>query len=95
MSAGKVNGDSEPTRRDFLTQEERSARMRLIKSTGTKPEQQLADLLTQRGICFQPRRDDLPGKPDFVLTDVPVAVFVDGEFWHGKDYAAWEHKLSP
>ena len=31
----------------------------------------------------------LPGSPDIVLTKYKIAIFVDGEFWHGKD---WEER---
>lgn len=29
---------------------------------------------------------DLLGKPDIVFTKARIAVFVDSEFWHGKDW---------
>lgn len=29
------------------------------------------------------RRTKLPGRPDFVFTKHKVAVFIDGDFWHG------------
>ena len=35
-----------------------------------------------------------PGRPDFVLREYRVAVFVDGAFWHGWRFPAWRHKLS-
>jgi DNA mismatch endonuclease (patch repair protein) len=37
----------------------------------------------------------LPGRPDFVFVRARVAVFVDGDFWHGWRFPLWEHKLSP
>jgi DNA mismatch endonuclease (patch repair protein) len=36
----------------------------------------------------------LPGKPDIVFTKAKVAVFIDGDFWHGYRFPAWEHKVS-
>jgi DNA mismatch endonuclease (patch repair protein) len=38
---------------------------------------------------------ELPGCPDFVFQRKRVAVFVDGDFWHGWHYPTWEHKLNP
>ena len=38
---------------------------------------------------------DLPGRPDFVHRDQRVAVFVDGDFWHGWHFPRWSHKLTP
>lgn len=68
---------------DFLTTTERSALMRRVKSTGTRPELELAAALKSRGHTFEVHCDDLPGKPDIVFRRHRVAVFVDGEFWHG------------
>jgi DNA mismatch endonuclease (patch repair protein) len=28
----------------------------------------------------------LPGKPDIVITKYKIAIFCDGELWHGKDW---------
>lgn len=36
----------------------------------------------------------LPGRPDIVFTNARVAVFCDGDFWHGRDLAAREAKLA-
>jgi len=37
---------------------------------------------------------ELPGKPDIVFPRAKIAVFVDGDFWHGYRFPTWEHKLS-
>jgi DNA mismatch endonuclease (patch repair protein) len=37
----------------------------------------------------------LPGSPDIVFAREKVAIFIDGDFWHGWRLPAWEHKLSP
>lgn len=47
------------------------------------------------GLCFQKHVKSLPGSPDIVFVKTKVAVFVDGDFWHGWRLPAWEHKLSP
>jgi DNA mismatch endonuclease (patch repair protein) len=36
----------------------------------------------------------LPGRPDVVFPGARVAVFVDGDFWHGRDWEARREKLS-
>lgn len=74
---------------DFLTTTERSALMRRVRSTGTRPEIELAAALKSRGHAFEIHCDDLPGKPDIVFRPHRLAVFVDGEFWHG---AQWRHR---
>jgi DNA mismatch endonuclease, patch repair protein len=80
---------------DFLSKKERSARMALIKSKNTKPELRMASLLRKAKIKFRRHRSSIPGKPDFMLLGSRVLVFVDGKFWHGKDFEKWEHKLKP
>lgn len=77
---------------DFLTKEARSALMSKIRSKDTKPELQMASLLEAEGIQFA-RYAKLPGKPDFVIGK--VIVFVDGTFWHGRNFAKWCSKLKP
>ena len=74
---------------DFLTTTQRSALMRRVRSTGTRPELALATALKARGYAFEIHSDDLPGKPDIVFRSHRLAVFVDGEFWHG---GQWERR---
>lgn len=50
--------------------------------------------LRARGLRFQRHVITLPGRPDIVFRKEKVAVFVDGDFWHGWRLPAWEHKLS-
>ena len=35
----------------------------------------------------------LPGKPDIVLTKYKIAIFCDGEFFHGKDWEVLKPRL--
>lgn len=32
----------------------------------------------------------LPGKPDIVFPKSKIAIFADGDFWHGKDFKKWK-----
>lgn len=68
---------------DFLTTKHRSDLMRRVHSTETGPEVALITALSERGLAFERHSKDLPGKPDIVFRSPRVAVFVDGEFWHG------------
>lgn len=64
--------------------EKRSAIMRAIKSQGTKPERLLERSLRRLGVHFK-RQDRLrPGSPDVSFPSRRLAVFVHGEFWHGR-----------
>lgn len=61
----------------------RSYNMSRIKSKNTKPELVVRQLLHAAGFRFRLHVDDLPGKPDIVLTKYETVVFVHGCFWHG------------
>lgn len=74
---------------DKLTPKQRKKCMRSNKSTGTKPELVLAKAMWALGLRYRKNSGSIFGKPDFSFKKYKVAVFVDGEFWHGKD---WEQK---
>ena len=74
---------------DKLTPEQRKKCMRANKSTGTKPELVLAKAMWALGLRYRKNSGSIFGKPDFSFKKYKVAIFVDGEFWHGKD---WEQK---
>jgi len=67
----------------------RKKTMSRIKSNDTTIEIQLRKALWRTGIRYRKNYKNLPGSPDIVLTKHRIAIFCDGEFWHGKD---WERK---
>lgn len=77
-----------------MSPETRSRVMSRIRGKGTGPERRLAALLTEAGLSWEGHSPDLPGRPDFVFRNQRVAVFVDGDFWHGWRFPAWRDKLS-
>jgi DNA mismatch endonuclease (patch repair protein) len=68
--------------------------MARIRSQNTKCELRLRSELHKKGLRFQLHRADLAGKPDIVFPSEKVAVFVDGDFWHGWRFSRWKEKLS-
>ena len=72
----------------------RSRVMARIRGKDTGPELLLAGALASRGLVWESHARDLPGRPDFVFREGKVAVFVDGDFWHGRNFGQWRHKLS-
>ncbi len=60
-----------------------------IRGKDTKPEIILRKALWNNGIRYRKNYKEIPGRPDIVLTKFKIAVFVDSEFFHGKD---WEKK---
>jgi len=67
----------------FKTSAERSELMKKIKSDKTTPEILLQKALRKEKTKFRKNYKKLPGVPDIVLLKEKVAIFVDGEFWHG------------
>jgi len=57
---------------------------RMNRSTDTVHERLLRSALWRRGLRFRKNLSELPGKPDIVFTKARVAVFCDGDFWHGR-----------
>jgi DNA mismatch endonuclease, patch repair protein len=69
---------------DVFTKKKRSEIMSRIKGKGNKAtEQKLIELFREHSITGWRRNYPLFGKPDFVFPKKKIAVFVDGEFWHG------------
>ena len=77
-----------------MSASKRSALMARIRSTNTTPERLLCRALRERGVWFSRHARDLPGRPDIVFRRIRLAVFVDGDFWHGWRFPLWKHKLS-
>ena len=50
--------------------------------------------LRRRKIYFATHAKELPGRPDIVFRRIKIAVFIDGDFWHGWRFPLWKHKLS-
>ena len=60
--------------------------MSSIRAKDTKPEMLVRRYLWSLGYRYRLHRRDLPGRPDLVFGPSKVAVFIDGDFWHGN---AW------
>lgn len=82
-------------RSDNLTPEQRSYAMSRVRSVDTKPERAVRSELHRRGLRFRKHVRALPGAPDVVFPRQRVAVFVDGDFWHGHRLPEWEQSLKP
>ena len=78
-----------------MTPEQRSRAMKRVKLKNGSLEKLVQRELRARGLRFRCHVRNLPGRPDIVFSSERVAVFVDGNFWHGWRLPAWEHKLSP
>ncbi len=79
---------------DNLTKEQRSYCMSRVKNRDTDLEYHLRSALHRRGFRFRKHVRALPGTPDIVFPATRVAVFVNGDFWHGYRFPAWRDSLS-
>ena len=71
---------------DKLTKEQRRKNMQAVKSKGSKIETALAKALWAKGFRYRKNDKTVFGKPDFTFKKYKIAIFVDSEFWHGKDW---------
>lgn len=66
------------------TNEQISYNMRRIKEKNTAIELEFEEELNRRGIVtYVKNQNGIPGKPDFAFVARKIAVFCDGDFWHG------------
>lgn len=68
-------------------------RMSQVKLKNGDAEQLLAKQLWHLGIRYRKNYKKLPGSPDIAITKDRIAVFIDGEFWHGKDWESRKERL--
>jgi DNA mismatch endonuclease (patch repair protein) len=64
-----------------------------VKLKNGTAEQILAKRLWHMGFRYRKNNKKLPGSPDIAISRYRIAVFVDGEFWHGKDWATRKERL--
>lgn len=74
---------------DRITPEQRSNIMRAIRSKNTIAEIRLAKALWNLGYRYRKNNKSIFGTPDLTFKKYKIAIFVDSEFFHGKD---WENQ---
>jgi len=77
---------------DPFSKDQRSKLMSKIRSKNTKGEVMLSKSLWNRNIRYRKHNKKIFGIPDISITSLKLAIFVDSEFFHGKD---WETKKRP
>ncbi|HEY0510774.1 MAG TPA: very short patch repair endonuclease [Thermoanaerobaculia bacterium] len=63
------------------------------KKKNTACELALRKALWASGFRYQKNVTDMPGHPDIVFPRACVAVFCDGDFWHGNNWEARRQRL--
>lgn len=59
--------------------------MSRIRSTNTKPELLFGAALFKLGVRYR-KYLKITGKPDFGIAKYRIAIFIDGDFWHGHNW---------
>src|SRR5215469_16113642 len=77
---------------DTFSPVERSAVMRRVRSSNTKPEMAVRSLVHGLGFRYSLRRRDLPGYPDLAFPGRRCVIFVHGCFWHGHSCRAGRNR---
>ena len=71
-----------------------SRAMRGNRSVNTRHEALLGLSLQRLGLHAAHNVTDLPGRPDLVFRKAQVAIFCDGDFWHGRNWTALRKRLA-
>lgn len=67
--------------------------MKNIRSKDTEIEVILRKALWNKGYRYRNNCKELPGSPDIVLTKYKIAIFCDGEFFHGNNWEVLKPRL--
>lgn len=78
---------------DVLTPEQRTKNMKAIRSKNTKMELLLAKSLWAKGIRYRKNDKSVFGKPDLTVKKYKIAIFVDSEYFHGKDWKTDKYRI--
>jgi DNA mismatch endonuclease (patch repair protein) len=79
---------------DNLTKTQRSLCMSRVRTADTDIETVVSASLRKRGLRFRKHVRELAGTPDLVFSAARVAVFIDGDFWHGYRFPTWRASMS-
>ena len=77
-----------------LADEKSHNNMSKIKGKDTKIELILRKALWKRGYRYRKNYKELPGRPDIAITKYKIAIFCDGEFFHGKEWNVMKPKIA-
>lgn len=78
---------------DRISPQQLSKIMSAIRSTGTKDEVRLAKALWHLGYRYRKNNKTVFGTPDITFKKLKIAIFVDSEFFHGKDWETEKNRV--
>ncbi|MFF5383344.1 very short patch repair endonuclease [Pedobacter suwonensis] len=81
------------SKKTIVTSPSRSYNMSRIRSKNTKVEMLLRSALWAKNIRFRIHPDKVMGSPDIFIAKYRLVIFIDGDFWHGYNWAATRERL--
>jgi DNA mismatch endonuclease, patch repair protein len=78
---------------DVLTPEQRRKNMQAIKNKATIAEVALAKALWAKGYRYRKNNKKVFGNPDLTFSRYKLAIFVDGEYFHGYNWETEKHRI--
>jgi DNA mismatch endonuclease (patch repair protein) len=81
------------TMADVFSKKKRSEVMSQIRSKNTGIEIMVFKFLRSHKIYFQKHYDKIKGRPDIAVPSKKIAVFIDGDFWHGWKFNRRKERL--
>jgi DNA mismatch endonuclease (patch repair protein) len=84
---------------DWMSKDERSRHMSLVRSRNTRFELTIMRLISAHlyplGYRYRKHYRGAPGTPDIVFVRQRIAIFLDSDFWHGRNYQQLKARMNP
>jgi len=78
---------------DVFSKKKRSEIMSRIRAKDTGIEKIVFSFLRKKKISFRKHYSKIAGKPDIALPSKKIAVFINGDFWHGYRFKKWANRI--
>lgn len=79
---------------DNLSKAQRHRCMSVVRTRNTDIERVIQRELRRIGVRFRTHVPELVGRPDIVVMEARLAIFIDGDFWHGYRFPEWKNRIS-
>ena len=67
--------------------------MSRIRAKNSKPEMIFRRALWAKDVRYRVNNKQLPGRPDISIEKYKLAIFIDGEYWHGYNWEIRKPKI--
>lgn len=78
---------------DVFSKKKRSEIMSRIRAKNTSIEKKVFAHLGKNKIYFRKHYGKVAGNPDIAIPSKKIAIFIDGDFWHGYRFSSWEDRI--